>query len=91
MAVREPLTREWQEANEAAKPGTPAWYMTSMHPDAVAWRGEQAEVDADIEGLARDAEADELERQLEGLPIDEQIERTKAFFREKARQPTAAE
>lgn len=58
------------------RPGSPVWYMTFMHPDAVAWRRWQAEVDADIPSLARDLDADALERRMdsEGVPIEEQRE-----------------
>lgn len=80
-------------ADTSDRPGSPMWHMTSMHPDAVAWRGEQAEVDADIEGLARDAGADELERRMdaEGVPLDEQRERLIAYFRGRGRELSAAE
>ncbi len=46
------------------------------------WRAGQAQVDADIEGLARDPEADRMVAKMddEGVPIEEQIERLKAYF-----------
>jgi hypothetical protein len=61
--------------------------MRSMRPDAIAWRGEQAEVDADIEGLARDEGADALVRRMdaEGVPLDEQRERLRAYFMSRCR------
>ena len=49
--------------------------------DAV-WRSQQAQVDADIEGLARDPEADRLMAKMDaaGVSIEDQIERLKAYF-----------
>lgn len=46
------------------------------------WRSQQAQVDADIEGLARDPEADRLMAEMDaaGVPIEEQIERLKTHF-----------
>ena len=38
--------------------------MTSMLPEAMTWRAEQAEVDADIEGLADDRGSAELLRRM---------------------------
>jgi hypothetical protein len=59
--------------------------MTSMRPEAMAWRAEQAEVDADIEGLARDPGAEALVQQMNaaGIPLDEQRERIRAYFQGK--------
>lgn len=56
-------------------------------------RYEQALVDADIEGLARDSEAEKLAAQMdaEGVPIEDQIKRLKAYFIEKERLAHAAE
>lgn len=56
-------------------------------------RYEQALVDADIEGLARDSEAEELAAQMdaEGAPIEDQIKRLKAYFIGKERLAHAAE
>lgn len=56
-------------------------------------RYEQALVDADIEGLARDSEAEELAAQMdaEGVPIEDQIKRLKAYFIGKERLAHAAE
>ncbi len=52
-------------------------------PDAAAReRYEQAMVDADIEGLARDPEAEKLSAEMDtqGIPIEEQISRLKVYF-----------
>lgn len=50
-------------------------------------------VDADIESLARDPRAEQLaaEMDAQGLPLMEQIERLKAYFREFAPATHAAE
>ena len=57
--------------------------MYSQDADAAAWRSEQAHVDADIEGLARDPEADRMVAEMDasGVPIERQIERLKAYFK----------
>lgn len=49
--------------------------------DAV-WRAQQAHVDADIEGLSRDREADRLVAEMDaaGIEPERQIERLKAYF-----------
>jgi hypothetical protein len=80
-------------AGAGDRPGSPAWYMTSTHPDAVAWREGQADVDADIEGLAKDERADELDRRMAaaGATPEERIARLKAYFRARDRQAPAAE
>ena len=61
----------------------------SNHPDDAAWRYEQAMIDADIEGLPRDTEAELLiaEMNEQGLSPEQQIERIKQLFlsRERAR------
>jgi hypothetical protein len=81
------------QAGTGDQPGSPAWYMTSTHPDAVAWREEQADVDADIEGLAKDERADELDRRMAtaGVPPEKRIARLKAHFQARNRQAPAAE
>lgn len=50
---------------------------------AAAWRSEQSDVDADIEGLARDLEAARMVAELDasGVPIERQIERLKTYFK----------
>lgn len=49
-------------------------------------RYDQAMIDADIEGLARDPEAEALVEQWmeEGVPIDERMERLKQFLRSRS-------
>jgi len=60
---------------------------------AASERYRQAMVDADIESLARDPRAEQLaaEMDAQGLPLMEQIERLKAYFREFAPATHAAE
>jgi hypothetical protein len=57
--------------------------LHSKDPADAAWRARQAQVDADIEGLARDPEADRLiaEMDASGVPHRQQIKRLKAYFR----------
>lgn len=64
--------------------------FTSTDPEIVAWRREQADVDADIEGLARDEQADKLSAELkaQGLGVEERIARLKQYFIEKSRGPS---
>ena len=54
----------------------------SQNPADAAWRYEQAQVDADIEGLPRDAEAEALIAALTaaGVSPEIQIERIKSMF-----------
>ena len=54
----------------------------SQNPADAAWRYEQAQVDADIEGLPRDAEAERLIAAMStaGVSPELQIERIKAMF-----------
>jgi hypothetical protein len=54
---------------------------------SIAWRGEQAHVDADIAGLARDQEAESLVVEMDraGIPLDAQRERLIAYYRARAR------
>ena len=68
-------------------------FMTSMLPEAMTWRAEQAEVDADIEGLADDPGSAELLRRMEAenVPPDEQRRRLKVYFEEQERRLAAAE
>ena len=51
-------------------------------PEGAAFRGQQAMVDADIEGLARDPEVEKFVAEMErnGLSVDEQILRLTAYF-----------
>jgi hypothetical protein len=57
--------------------------LHSKDPADAAWRGRQAHVDADIEGLSRDAGADRLVADMEALGITprQQIDELKAYFR----------
>ena len=56
-----------------------------LHSDCaadVAWRSQQAHVDADIEGLPRNPETERLLAQwaAEGLTIERKIQRIKAYY-----------
>lgn len=67
--------------------------LTSDHPDAVKWRVEQANVDADIEGLPRDPKVDQFvaSMQREGRSLAEQREGLRRYFQEPERSASAAE
>ena len=56
--------------------------MHSQEPADAAWRFEQAQVDADIEGLPRDAEAEKLIAGMAaaGVSPELQNERIKSMF-----------
>jgi hypothetical protein len=56
--------------------------LRSPDPVDAQWRSDQANVDADIEGLARDPGADRLiaAMRAERLPVTEQIERIRRYF-----------
>lgn len=56
--------------------------LHSKRAEDAAWREHQADVDADIEGLSRDPEADRLTAEMDagGVPIEDQIKRLKAHF-----------
>jgi hypothetical protein len=56
--------------------------LHSGRAEDAAWRDQQADVDADIEGLSRDPEADRFMAEMDatGVPIDDQIKRLKAYF-----------
>jgi hypothetical protein len=60
----------------------PLGRLHSKDPVDAAWRAQQANIDADIEGLARDPQADELMAQMdaEGLDAEQQIARLKVYF-----------
>ncbi len=64
-------------------------------PEGAAFRREQAMIDADIEGLARDARVDQFmnEMRTAGVPIEERMQRLGVFLRnlEQDREFTAAE
>ena len=60
-------------------------YVSRLHsnnPDDAAWRAQQAQVDADIEGLARNPETERLlaEMTAEGASTQQKIERIKAYY-----------
>ena len=56
--------------------------LYSQKPADAAWRFEQAQVDADIEALPRDAEAERLIATMtaDGVSPELQIERLKSMF-----------
>lgn len=56
--------------------------LHSQNPADASWRFEQAQVDADIEGLPKDAEAERLIAAMtaDGVPPELQIERIKSLF-----------
>ncbi len=56
--------------------------LHSKDPADAAWRARQAQVDADIEGLSRDPEADRLAAEMAaaGIAPRQRIERLKAYF-----------
>lgn len=57
--------------------------LHSKDPADAAWRAQQCEVDSDIEGLARDPEADRLVAEMDAMGLDtrEQIKRLKRYFK----------
>jgi hypothetical protein len=57
--------------------------LHTQNPSDAAWRAQQAQVDADFEGLSRDTEADGLVAEMDasGVGIREQISRLKTYFR----------
>lgn len=61
----------------------PPGRLHSKNPVDAAWRAEQAQIDADIEGLSRDAAADQLIAEMDAAGLDprQQIKRLKAYFR----------
>ena len=65
--------------------------MTGKSKAAAQYRYEQAMIDADIEGLARDPEAEALVEQWreDGVSVEDRIERLKQFYSD--RQTIAAE
>ena len=68
-------------------------YFNDPTPEAAALRADQAMADADIEGLARDAEAEALIAAMdaEGLSPVERIARLRTFFLDKPGVSIAAE
>ena len=56
--------------------------MRSSDPADAAWRRAQLNVDADIEGLPDDPEAQRLLDDMlrEGVPVEERANRLKAYF-----------
>jgi hypothetical protein len=63
--------------------------LHSKDPADAAWRAQQAQVDADIEGLARDAEADRLVAEMDAMGVEprEQIKRLIRYFKTRKGQP----
>jgi hypothetical protein len=66
-----------------AREQKPICRLHSKDPVDAAWRAQQANIDADIEGLARDPEADKLMARMdaEGLDAEQQIDRLKTYFK----------
>lgn len=68
--------------------------LHSKRPEDAAWRAEQAHVDADIEGLPRDAELSRFIAGMKaaGVPVGERIKRLKAHVvaRQKGRKPAVS-
>ncbi len=66
-----------------ARTKAPHSLLYSNDPAAAAWRAKQADVDADIEGLARDPEADRMIADMDARGVDalQQIEHLKRHFR----------
>ena len=61
-------------------------------PEGAAFRGEQAMIDADIEGLARDERVERFMDELRaaGVPIEERMRRLGAFLRNLEQEPEFA-
>ncbi|WP_146101563.1 hypothetical protein [Rhodopila globiformis] len=57
--------------------------LHAQNPADAAWRAQQAQVDADIEGLSRDAGIDRFVDDMEasGVAPRQRIERLKAYVR----------
>lgn len=57
--------------------------LHSKDPADAAWRAQQAQVDADIEGLSRDPEIEKFfdEMRAEGITTREMIKRLKAYLK----------
>jgi hypothetical protein len=91
MSARATAALRHRARHDAEDPAG-ADFMTSMVPEAMAWRAEQAEIDADIEGLADDPGSAELLRRMEAenVPPDEQRRRLRAYFEEHEHRLTAA-
>jgi hypothetical protein len=72
----------WAGANAMTKTNSRESRLHSQAPADAAWRYEQALVDADIEGLARDPEAERLIAAMTaaGLSPEQQVERITAMF-----------
>jgi hypothetical protein len=66
-----------------ARSKPPYSLLYSDDPAAAAWRAKQADVDADIEGLSRDGEADRMIADMDARGVDprQQIERLRRHFR----------
>nr|WP_294506040.1 hypothetical protein [uncultured Rhodopila sp.] len=65
--------------------------LHSKDPAAAAWRAQQAQVDADIEGLSRDPAADRMvaDMDAQGISPRDQIARLKAYFKARQEQKSA--
>lgn len=73
----------------------PLFSFNDLTPEGAAYRGEQAMIDADIEGLARDERVERFMNELReaGVPTEESMQRLGVFLRalEQDREFTAAE
>jgi hypothetical protein len=65
--------------------------LHSKDPEAATWRAQQAQVDADIEGLSRDPEADRMvaDMDAQGISPRDQIAQLKAYFKARQEQKSA--
>lgn len=65
-----------------ARTKAPYSLLYSNDPAAAAWRAKQADLDADIEGLSRDHEADRMIADMDARRVDprQQIERLGRYF-----------
>ena len=77
-----PTVLQELRARRRQRPGAALDLFEATDAATVAWRREQAEVDADIAGLARDDGATALMAEMDraGVPVDEQISRLKSYF-----------
>ena len=89
IAVQKMLT----DLNDRKAKGGNAPSMWGTDPASIAWRRQQAHVDADIEGLARDPVLEKMidEWDKAGLTTAQQRERMGVYFRTESKIPTAAE
>lgn len=93
--------RKWNRAYglcyRVAMPNPSRHHLSRLHSkraEDAAWRAKQAHVDADIEGLARDADLSRFVADMKaaGVPVGERIKRLKAHVvaRQRDRKPAVA-